>query len=515
MANVVFLEPRSPNSHIFSGFGIPRLGPVLLATILRGHGHRTRVYVEDILDIDFESVLSADLAAISVLTPTAPRGYEMARQIRARGVPVIMGGPHVTFLPEEALRHCDFVLRGEAERSMLAFMTAWEAGGPFDGVPGLSYRRDGEVVHNPLDFTPVDLRANPIPDMGLVEGYQARRGVTRWRIVPIQTSRGCPFACSFCSVTRMFGRGMRYRDVDDVLNEVAQCDPKRDFAFFYDDNFCVNIPRTRRILEGMIERCPGLRWSAQVRIDFARDEEFLRLMSAAGCRHVYIGFESISDETLGLMKKAQTSEQATNAIAAIHRHKIGIHGMFVFGFDTDTGADLRRTWRYAMKQRLRTAQFMILTPMPGTETFRELEREDRLVVRDWSFYDGHHVVFRPQRLSPTELQWSQIRAHRCYYSWRERIKSVFRLDFYRAAIQSYAKRVGRNWLRENRYYLQAIKLARRAESAIVEKGSRISVGFHPLASYRDVQVQVERAFERLRERADAPPAKTPAPASAR
>ncbi|MCC6158890.1 MAG: B12-binding domain-containing radical SAM protein [Deltaproteobacteria bacterium] len=502
MSKVVFLEPRAANPHIFSGFGIPRLGSVLLATILRGLGHDAGVFVEDIREVDFERVLSADLAAISVLTPTAPRGYEMARQIHARGVPVIMGGPHVTFLADEALEHCDFVIRGEAERSMPAFMNAWSTGADLASVPGLSYRRGREVVHNPVDPAPVDIRANPIPDMSLVDGYDSRRGVTRWRIVPIQTSRGCPFACSFCSVTQMFGRGMRYRETSDVLDELDRCDPRRDFVFFYDDNFCVNLPRTRRILEGMIDRRPGWRWSAQVRIDVARDEEFLRLMCDSGCRHIYIGFESISDETLALMKKAQTSLQATKAIEAIHRHGIGIHGMFVFGFDTDTKKDLKRTWRYAMKQKLRTAQFMILTPMPGTDTYRVLEGENRIEVRDWSFYDGQHVVFRPKHLSPAELQWCQIRAHRCYYSWRERIKSIFRLDLYRATIQVYAKGIGQRWIRQNRYYLKAIKLARRAEQAIAGKGSHIAIRFHPLATYRDVHEQVEHAVERMRARGE-------------
>jgi radical SAM superfamily enzyme YgiQ (UPF0313 family) len=504
MSKIVFIEPRAANLHIFSVFGIPRLGCALLATILQDAGHDTRVYIEEISEIDFSDVLSADLVGISTITSTAPRAYEIARQVRAHGVPVIMGGPHVTFLADEALQNCDFVFRGEAEQSILPFMDAFENGGGYENISGLSYNKGKSAVHNPVAHDWVDLEQNPTPNLDLIANFKANRGLTAKRIIPVQTSRGCPFSCTFCSVTQMFGRRMRYRSIDSVIEELHQYDNKGDFIFFYDDNFAVNLKHTKALLQRMIDEGLKLHWSAQVRIDVYKDKELLRLMRDSGCTNVYIGFETVSDETLSLVKKAQTKIEMMRAIRAIHKHKIGIHGMFVFGFDTDTVKSTRETCKFAMKQKLLSVQYLILTPLPGTATYDQYKQEDRLIIKDWGFYDGHHVVHAPGRMSPVDLQWAQVRAHRRYFSLSERLRSLVRLDIYRAFAQRYARKVSRKWMRANKYYLKAIKLQGRATRAFNKKSTNTVLKIDLRTTYNDIRERIEKALAGLRKPADNP-----------
>lgn len=502
MKKIVFIEPKSSNLHVFSVFGIPRLGPIILATMLKEQGWDTKVFIEEISEVDYSEVLSADLVGISTITPTAPRAYEIARHIRQHGIPVIIGGPHVTFLPDEALEHCDFVIRGEAENVIGPFVDALFNQGDFSTLPGLSYRTGETVVHNPISEIPTDMKTLPIPDFSLVANMGAQKGISFKRIVPIQTSRGCPFACTFCSVTAMFGRKVRYRSIDSVIDEIQRYDPQRDFIFFYDDNFVVNKKRTMELLRRMIDMDLGFTWSAQVRIDIGRDKELLKLMRKSGCDQVYIGLESASDESLSLVKKAQTKIEMIRNIGAIRKNKIRIHGMFIFGFETDTIQGTRETCRFAMKNKLDSIQYLILTPLPGTPLYRELRDENRLIIKDWSFYDGHHVVHSPARMSPVDLQWAQVRATKRYFSLAERVRSILRLDIYRAVVQQMARRYYTRWFRDNRFYLKAIKLEKRASTALTKHKSNTILNLDIKIAYTDIKDRIEQALASLRKKAE-------------
>jgi len=209
MPKIVFIEPQAPNLHIFSQFPLPRLGVLILGTMMKARGWEVEVYVEDLRKIDFEDIAEADLVGISTITSTAPRAYAIADRIRGMSIPVLMGGPHVTFLAEEALEHADYVIRGEGEKALAAFIDAWEGGRDFADIPNLSRKVDGQVVHNPMLPQEKDLDVIPYPDFSLL-----KRDPTRRKFhppIPVQTSRGCPFDCSFCSVTSMFGKKYRFR----------------------------------------------------------------------------------------------------------------------------------------------------------------------------------------------------------------------------------------------------------------------------------------------------------------
>ncbi|MBI5233110.1 MAG: B12-binding domain-containing radical SAM protein [Deltaproteobacteria bacterium] len=244
MKRIVFIEPSSPDFHIFSRMALPRLGTLLLGTKLKEKGYEVKSFVEAIAGIDFDYLLGADAVGISTITSTSIRSYEIAKLLKKTGIPVFMGGPHVTFMPEEALEHVDYVLRGEADDVILDFIEALEKGKGFERIDGLSYKKDGQTVHNRTSAYCHDLDTLPCPDFSIVSGLETNA----WRklnVTPIMTSRGCPYDCSFCSVTAMFGQKYRFRSKEKVLMELANHrDMRGDMIFFYDDNFIANRKRT-------------------------------------------------------------------------------------------------------------------------------------------------------------------------------------------------------------------------------------------------------------------------------
>ena len=292
MSKIVFIEPKAPNLHIFSRFPLPRLGTIILGTMMKQRGWEVEVFVEELREIDFAVIKSAHLVGISTITSTAPRAYALADKVREKGVPVIMGGPHVTFMADEALEHADFVIRGEGEQTLMAFIDAREKGESFSGIPNLSYRENGRTIHNDLRPFVKDLDQIPFPDLSLLK--PTKKGISSLSSIPVQTSRGCPFACSFCSVTGMFGRKYRFRSTENIIKELRRYDHRKNLIFFYDDNFTADRRRAKDLLEAMIRERFKFKWTTQVRADVAKDLELVKLMKKAGCHTLYIGFESVN-----------------------------------------------------------------------------------------------------------------------------------------------------------------------------------------------------------------------------
>lgn len=450
---IAFIEPKSPGSHVYSKWGLPRLGTIQLGTILKEAGYEISVYLEEIGGIDFEEVFECDAVGISTITSTAPRAYEMANQIRKAGIPVFMGGPHVSFLVREALEHCDYVLRGETEETIIPFIKALESGSGMEGVRGLS-RMDGELLlENEMPAQCLDLDRFPFPDFKLIKGSKRKNSDTT--ITPIMTSRGCPFGCNFCSVTRMFGRNYRYRSTDNVIAELKE--KQHEWIFFYDDNFAAHKQHTKELLTKMIELGITPKWSAQVRIDIAKDDELMDLMVKAGCTCVYIGLESINPKTLLALNKGQTPEDMASAIDAIHKHGINIHGMFIFGSDNDDLKTIRQTVKFAKRTGLTSVQFMILVPLPGTPVFQQMEAEGRLLSRDWGYYDAHHVVFQPKNMSYLDLQKYTIKAMIKFYSLRQIFNRLNQFDIWAMVVRAYGWRMTRQMRRNSREFVANLK----------------------------------------------------------
>ncbi len=466
MEKIVFIEPNPPDFHIFSRMIIPRLGTVLLGTTLKQHGYKVKSYVECVGQLDLEDVFSADAVGISTITSTTPRAYEMARLIKKMGIPVFMGGPHVSFMPDEALEHCDYVLRGEADDCIVDFIKALEKGEGFEKIPGLSYRRDGKVVHNKISSFCENLDSLPCPDFSIVKGLEtdAYRNLS---ITPMMTSRGCPYDCCFCSVTSMFGHKFRWRSTERVLEELRiNREQGGDWVFFYDDIFNANRTRTKKLLQAMIENDLAPPWTAQVRVEVAKDPELMELMRRSHCHTLYIGFESINPATLKAYNKKQSLEDIERCIKTLHKNRIRIHGMFVLGSDEDTTDTIHETVKFAKKTDLETIQFLILTPLPGTKQFQDFERQGRIISHDWSLYDAHHVVFEPKRMSYYELQNETLRATKEFYSYGQIGRRVLRFDLFNVSLKSYGKSLANKWQKKNQYFIEYTKALTNAGKTI-------------------------------------------------
>jgi len=455
--SIALVEPAAAGIHIFSRAGLPRLGCLLLGTIALDLGYRVSVQVEEIRPIDRELLLAADLVGISTITPTAARCYELADELRAAGKRVVLGGPHVTWQADEGLQHAPLVMRGESETGFPLLLEQLGKDAPdLASVPGLSWQDDDGVTHHNELSAPVDLDDLPLPDLELA-GYGRNKAMGPRRVIPVQTSRGCPFACTFCTVHSTFGRAMRYRSTERVLADLDRIDANDVHVFFYDDNFVVSRSRATELAQGMIDRDYGLKYSAQVRADLGKDAELLALMKRSGCMGVYIGLESVNEAALKNMQKKQTLESMKENVLRIRAAGINVHGMFVLGFDEDDDATVEATIQFAIACGITSVQFMVLTPLPGSEIFSQLQDEGRLRSTDWGLYDAHHVVFEPKLLTPAALQAGQLDGHRRFYSPGRILKNAATGDLLNSAIAVYARKLNKDWRKRNRHYLTAIE----------------------------------------------------------
>lgn len=393
----------------------------------------------------------ADLIGISSITSTAPRAFQLAKKFSSMGIPVVMGGPHATFLPEESLIYADYVVRGEGEETIIELIEHLESGIPLHDIKGLSYRKGDAYVHNPDRPLIQDLDSAPIPDFDLVHNWREKTSI------PILTSRGCPFGCRFCVVIQMFGRKYRFKSIDRVIEEIREVASKRSHIFFVDDNFAADRERTKALLRRMIAEKIHIEWSAQIRADVARDTELVNLMAQAGCFMVYVGFESINPRTLSLYNKKQTVDDIVECIKTFKNASINIHGMFVLGGDADDIKTIRSTQKFAKRLDIDSVQFLMLTPIPGTPLFEELMQQGRVIHTDWTKYDGHHAVFEPRLMTAFELHTETIKAMAKFYSWGKILKNLLHRDLFYCFVTLYGKRSLKKIKTPSKEYLRELK----------------------------------------------------------
>lgn len=418
---IALIEPRASEANVYSMLSMPLLGPVYLGTILRNMGHEVEIFNEDMFTPDYKN-LGADLIGISILTSTAKRGYEIARKFPQDKV--IIGGVHATLLPDEAIQFARQVVVGEAE-GVIA-----------DIVSGK--RQEKIVQGKPVE----NLDTLPSPDFSLIKGLRFSHS-----LMPISTSRGCPFDCSFCSVTKMFGRKYRFRSPENIITEIKS--RKAKSIFFCDDNFTAHPKRTKLLLELMLKN-KIKNWSCQVRCDAAKDKELLDAMAQTGCKLVCIGFESVNPMTLKAYDKSQTIEEIKVAIRSFHKRKIKIHGMFVLGGEDDNKNTVLETLKFSLKEKIDTIQMSVLTPFPGTKVYEVLQAQKRIFTKDWSLYDGQHIVFNPKLLSAKDLQLSVLKAYKKYYSLYRSFSLLFKLRFRNAMFRFMGNFIIKEWVRRNR-----------------------------------------------------------------
>lgn len=452
---ILFVEPRGAYANVFEkSMSIPMLGPVYLSTILKNAGFNVSIINENILrrKVTGKELAAADILCVSCMTATIKRGKEIAKEYKSirkllgEKSRSIIGGIHASMLPEDVADDFDQVFVGEAENDIVDVITG---------------KRNEKIIKG----SPVtDLDSIPVPDFSLLKGWQDIK------VVPIMTSRGCPYNCNFCSVTEMFGRGYRTRSIDKVMEEFEIHKDKK--IFFVDDHFVVNKKRTNEMLDRIAGCGENKTWSAQLRTEVSRDLPLVRKMRKNGCNMVYIGFESINPESLEEMNKKQSVEDISRSIRIFQENGIFVHGMFMFGSDSDNKNIFKATSKFCLDSGITSVQYMILTPLPGTELYRKLEKEKRILHKKWEYYDAMHVVFKPRNFTPAELQQGMIDSFSEFYSYTESINeamnavfnSVFVFfkrmysnvrfpSFIPPLIKWFGHKIVKNWISYNKDYL--------------------------------------------------------------
>jgi radical SAM superfamily enzyme YgiQ (UPF0313 family) len=363
---------------------IPQLALHLIAGLTPPQ-HQVRIVEEELEPVDLEE--PCDLVGISCMTSNSARAYALAREFRKRGAQVVLGGVHPTILPEEAQQFADSVVVGEAEGVWEQLLADAERG------------RLKARYHEPQP--PLE-RYVPI---GRRQG--ARR--TLFDVVPIMTTRGCPFNCEFCCVHDIFGRQIRHTPVANVVRDIQESGG-RSFILL-DDNIVGDTAYARELFTAI--KPLGIRWVGQATLSFARDEQLLALARDSGCLALFFGLESVSESRLrDLRKSIKDLAGIRDAVATMRAYGIYLHASVIFGFDEDTRDTFPNTLDFLERTRISSASINVLTPYPGTEVFRRFRGEGRLLTEDWTYYDHSTVVFRPNNMSALELQAGRLWASR-------------------------------------------------------------------------------------------------------
>lgn len=385
--NLLLISPLAKKSFLGGDFyfRLPYLG-LLKVAALTPPDWQVKIIDEKVEALDLTQ--DADLVGVTAMTPAVNRAYEIADSFRSRGIKVIMGGMHVSKLPDEALQHCDSVVIGEAEQ-------LW------DKVLGDFKRGEFKRVYRHENGYP-SLSNFPAPDWRLYEG----KGYLPVHF--IETTRGCPHNCEFCSVTDSFGGKFRNRPVDEIEKEIQNLKPfegmfvLKNGVFFVDDNIISNRVHAKELLNRIIPY--NLKWTGQASVNIAKNDDILELCKKSGCLGLVVGFESLSTGNLANMGKTfNTPDNYIDVVKKLHDYGIGVNGAFVFGFDYDDKSVFDKTVEFVIKAKLDVCYFSILTPYPGTRIYSQMLQEGRIIDNDWSNYNTNHVVFMPKLMEPEEL----------------------------------------------------------------------------------------------------------------
>jgi radical SAM superfamily enzyme YgiQ (UPF0313 family) len=389
MPTLRLINPMPNNNPRDSG-GIFNIVPLQLVTLasLTPAAWQVEIQDEAVEPLRFEG--APDLVGITVKACTARRGYAIAARYRARGIPVIFGGAHASLVPDQLRAHGNAVLVGSAE-------------GVWDRVLN-------DAVNRSLDL---QYRS---PDTGELPPYRLRweaLGDKRYAVYSVVATRGCPLRCSFCSIPPMYSRQIRRRAVEHVLADIVAMGSRR--FILWDENPTADRHYAETLFSAMI---PLRRtWFAETTTMVARDEPLLRTMYRAGCRGIYLGVESVSQESLNHVKKGFNRTLGYREIVArLHDHGIAAHTGIVFGFDHDDADTFDRTLDYLERCKFNSASMKILTPYPGTPLHETMQRAGRITDANLDNYDEQHVVYRPLRLSAEALATGYRRAVRQFYS---------------------------------------------------------------------------------------------------
>ncbi len=404
---------------VIPGLKLPHIGTCIMGEMLRRKGYDVQIIDEKITPLKSSDVMDSDLIGISLSTVTAVKGYQLAEYFRKQlKIPVVLGGVHASLNPEEAVHHGDYVIRNEGEQAMLELVEVLENNLSVDDILGLSYKDGEEIIHNSQRKFINDLDSLPYPNWKLIKGMMTYKVTPfNFNVYPIQVTRGCPFNCTFCSVTPSFGKVCRHRSIDNVIDELKTNKlESQNIIFFYDDNLVGNKPYLKDLLQAILDNDIKIHaWHSQMRADVAEDTELLELMQATNCIVGTFGFESINPDSLKTMKKDQDVDLIKHCIQTMHDYEMAVNGFFVFGFESDTVETVRETVKFAQENLIDAAGFMPLTPFPGTALFDEMNNKDVIFSKYWELFDVQHVMYYPEKMTPYELYMETLNAYPRFY----------------------------------------------------------------------------------------------------
>lgn len=394
MKKILFINPSIHNT-VFGKMKMLALPPMGLGVLASRTPEKYGITIidENVETIDFN--IDADLVAVTATTGQAPRAYQIIREFKKRGVPSIMGGIHASVMPDEAARFADSVVIGEADE-------LWP----------LILEDFGKGKLKPL------YRTDAFPSLAKIPKINRKLFSKKYMIHSVQTSRGCPCNCSFCSVTKFNGSRYRFRSIPDVLEEIEQIEERR---FFVADDSIVGlgtegIEHAKKLFRGL--KGLGKSWGSQVCITIAEHDDLLRSAADAGANTFYIGFESIDAEALKSVDKKVNLrpmiKNYKNTIRKFHDHGIGVIGGFILGTDADTKEIFEKTIEFIHETGIDGSQFTIMTPFPGTRLYSQMEKEGRLLYtdypRDWVKYNAYEAVIQPRNMTVDELVtgWQKV-----------------------------------------------------------------------------------------------------------
>lgn len=452
--NIKICGYEPPGSFSLFAPDLNRLGLTVLGTILSRQGYDVKLYSQKLSQQTKNDFFEADYVLFSLITCTANLGYQFADEIKYtakqsnKKAPILIaGGIDPTFRPEEALEHFDFVIRGEAEESLPQLIQALEKRESTENIPGLSYIKNGELKHNPIGKPIENLDTIPFPDWSLMKDKPKNS------ILELQTSRGCPNHCKFCTVWKMFGNKVRYYTADKVFDYLKkqftpppisysanpirrawqkiiynykQIFSKMPSSIFFCDDDANLSPSFVELLEIMKKNKWKVPWSTQMTEHIFKNDKMIDLMEETGCEMIYIGRESLVKESLEEANKKHnrlTPNELKEGIKKLSKKGILVYLMFVAGFDHDTKESISYISEFARDAKLSLIQISILTPLPGSDDFYSMKQNRRIFDYDWRKYNGLYAVFDPKNMSAYELQREHFKAVWNFYSWQNRFES--------------------------------------------------------------------------------------------
>ncbi len=345
--------------------------------------------------------IEADLVGMTVITGTAVRAYELAAHFRRRGIPVVLGGPHVTLVPDDARPHADSIVLGYAEQTWPQLLRDF------------SQEAMQHCYTQPLDF---DLGGHPPPDRSVLP----RKHYLTSHV--FEATRGCVHNCSFCVVPSAWGRRPWQRPVEEVVADITQQKARR--LIFVDLNLIADRAYAHRLFSALVPL--KVQWYGLTTTDLCDDLPLLDLVARSGCRGLLMGLESVTATGLHSVHKSfNRPDRYQSMVQRLHERGIALQACFVFGLDEDTPEVFQRTAQFAIDAHIDLPRYAIMTPFPGTQLYTQLESEGRILTRDWSLYDGQHVVFQPAHMSADRLLRGTEEAWKWTYRWRNIARRLY------------------------------------------------------------------------------------------